>query len=221
MTQEREFIDELIHTGEGQYHKLVEAFDGNEVKVFIKALQKLMAEDPFYFDPYLSMVELLECAELKDESADLLEKAYAKAVKLITDEDGKWPDKLQWGFWENRHIIRTLISRGILFWKDDHNDEALSLFGRLLRMNPQDNGGNRHFILAIKMGMSFQGFMDRFDRDGYYDNDISEWFDEHRKKFPAEFEWWDEEIERQGQNALTGHIVIHNTWRSRQRASFL
>lgn len=102
MTQEREFIDKLIHPGEGQYHELVEAFDGNEAEAFVKTLQKLMAEDPFYFDPYLSMVELLECAELKDESADLLEEAYAKAVGLITDENGKWPDKLQWGFLENR-----------------------------------------------------------------------------------------------------------------------
>ena len=55
-----------------------------------------------------------------------------------------------------------------------------------------------YFVLAIMMGMSFQGFMERFDRDGYYDNDISEWFDKNHKKFPAEFGWWDEEIEGQG-----------------------
>ena len=62
-----------------------------------------------------------------------------------------------------------------------------------MRMNPNDNGGNRYFILAIKMGMDFQGFMDRFDRDGYYDNEIDKWFNDHYTNFPDELGWWDEE----------------------------
>ncbi len=34
--------------------------------------------------------------------------------------------------------------------------------------------------------------MDRFDRGGYFDNEINEWFKEHYSRFPAEFGWWDE-----------------------------
>ena len=41
--------------------------------------------------------------------------------------------------------------------------------------------------------MSFQGFMDKFDRGGYYDHEIVDWFDEHYSKFADELGWWDEE----------------------------
>ena len=192
MAEEREFIDELEHPGVDRYRELVDGFDANEVEDFVDSLLALIEEDPFYFDPYLALVQLNEEAELYDESARLLEEAYAKAVELIT-EDGKWPDKLRWGFVENRHIIRTITSKAVLFWKKNQIENALDLFGHLVRMNPNDNGGNRYFILAIKMGMDFQGFMDRFDRDGYYDNEIDKWFNDHYTNFPDELGWWDEE----------------------------
>ena len=131
--------------------------------------------------------------ELEDQSAYKLEAAYQRAVEIVTAEDGKWPEELRWGFVENRHIIRTLVSKAVFYWKSDQYEEALELFGRLLRMNPNDNGGNRYFILGILTGMSFQEFMDKFDRDGYYDNEIDDWFNSNYKDFSDELGWWDEE----------------------------
>ena len=186
-------MDALNHPGVDRYRKIVEIFRSSEIEASINKLFDLIEEDPFFFDPYLTIVDLLKEAELPDESASLLERAYKMAVQLITDKKGNWPDKLRWRFPENRHIIRTLTSRAVMYWKEDQKEEALSLFDRLVNMNPNDNGGNRYFILAIKMGMSFQGFMARFDKSGYYDNEIIEWFDTHHGKFQAEFKWWDEE----------------------------
>lgn len=195
MTEGKDFVDELKHPGVDRHREIVDAFDDTEVEDFVDKLFELIDEDPFFFDPYLTMVELFEEAELYDESAELMEKAYEIAVQLITAKNGRWPAKLRWGFVENRHIIKTLTTRGVLFWKNDRKEEALNLFNRLLRMNPNDNGGNRFLILGIKMGMDFRGFMDRFDRGGYFDNEINEWFNEHYSRFPAEFGWWDEATE--------------------------
>jgi hypothetical protein len=33
--------------------------------------------------------------------------AYLKAVKTVSDKNGNWPKALDWGFLENRHIIRA------------------------------------------------------------------------------------------------------------------
>ena len=193
MAEEREFIDEQEHPGFDRYRALVEAFHGNETDAFVDDLRALIEEDPFYLDPYLLTVEFLEELELHDEAAYMLEKAYQRAVDLVTAEDGNWPDKLRWGFVENRHIIRTLVSKAVFYWKSDQNEEALELFGRLLKMNPNDNAGNRYFILGILTGMSFQEFTDRFDKGGYYDNEIDEWFNDHYTKFPDELGGWDGE----------------------------
>ncbi len=186
-------MDALNHSGVNQYREIVEVFRDSEIEASINKLYDLIEEDPFFFDPYLTIVDLLKEAELYDESASLLERAYKMVVQLITDKSGDWPDKLRWRFPDNRHILRTLTSRAVMYWKEDQKEEALSLFDRLVNMNPNDNGGNRYFILAIKMRMSFQGFMDRFDKSGYYDNEIIEWFDTNHGKFQAEFKWWDEE----------------------------
>ena len=115
MAEEREFIDELEHSGADRYQEIIDGFDGNEddVDAFVDNLYDLIEEDPFYCDPYLALVQLNEEAGLHDESARLLEEAYKKAVELIT-ENGTWPDLLEWIFPENRHIIRTLTSRSVL-----------------------------------------------------------------------------------------------------------
>ena len=100
MVKKREFVDALNHPGVDRYREIVEIFRGGDsgIEAFVDKLYDLVEEDPFFFDPYLTMVDLLGEAELHDESASLLETAYKKIVQLITDKNGNWPDKLRWRF---------------------------------------------------------------------------------------------------------------------------
>lgn len=142
------------------------------------------------------LYNILEEEGKVSEAEKFLNEAYERALRLITDEKGNWPDKLEWGWLENRHIIRTLLNKGLHLWKIGENDSALDLFRKMLKTDPMDNVGARVYILAIRTGMSFEEFEDRFERDGDYDDDLMKWFEENYKRFPEEFEEWEEAFKR-------------------------
>lgn len=195
--KEREFVDkkrELM----GDYYDLLDAIENMELEEVKKALKAMIEKDPDYLDPYLLLFEILLNEGNIFEADELLDEAYSRALALITDENGQWPDSLRWGFLQNRHVIRTLLTKGIILWGDQLNDEALAIFRKLLATNPGDNVGARFYILAIRMGIGFDEFDERFNKGGYYDAEIIEWFDENYKKFPDEFGEWETKIQGEG-----------------------
>lgn len=129
------------------------------------------------------------------EAVAMLNVAYERALDLITDDQGRWPDKLEWGWLENRHIIRSILNKAIFLWGKGKTEEALDLFRKLLDTNPVDNVGARLYILAIRMGMSLEEFEDRFNKGGYYDSEVMEWFDENYERFLDEFDQWEKMVE--------------------------
>lgn len=188
--QEREYVDKDREVM-SDYYDMCERYGGGYSKLVETQMRSLIEKDPDYFEPYLLLYDMLNGTQRKIEAEKLLNDAYSRAVKLITDKDGKWPDVLEWGWLENRHIIRTILNKGISSWVNGKTDDALDLFRRLLRMNPRDNAGVRDYILAIRMDMTFDGFERRFNKGGFYDMKLMEWFDKNYKKFPDEFGWWE------------------------------
>lgn len=171
------------------YYKLHEKIErGITEEKVKKELQKFIDRDPYFFDPYVMLFDLLEADGYHQIAEDLLNNGYEKVLKVILDKKGNWPDELHWGFIENRHIIRLLVNRAILFWKNKKNDAALDIFRNLLRSNPFDNVGARNYILAIREGMTLSAYEKRFDRGGYYDMESFEWFEQNMAKYPEEFE---------------------------------
>ena len=47
------------------------------------------------------------------------------------------------------------------------------------------------------MGMSLDDFEDRFNKGGYYDSEMIDWFDRNYKDFLDEFSWWEKAIEEE------------------------
>jgi len=141
------------------------------------------------------LYEILQEEGDLQEAERVLDEAYDRALKLIKDKKGNWPDLLRWGWLENRHIIRTILNKAISLWESKKMMNALDLFRKLLKTNPGDNVGARYYILAIRMDMSLKEFEKRFDRGGYYDNKLVAWFDKNYKNFPDEFDWWEKVIE--------------------------
>lgn len=46
-----------------------------------------------------------------------------------------------------------------------------------------------------RMDMSYEDFEKRFNKSGYYDMELGEWFEENYKRFPDEFGWLEEEVQ--------------------------
>ena len=156
----------------------------------------MIKKDPDFLDTYLLLYSILQKENKLEEAELVLDDAYNRAINLIMDKNGNWPDVLEWGWMENRHVIRTILDKAICLWCHAQFDEALDLFRKLLKTNPSDNVGAREYILAIRMNMSFVDFEERFNKGGFYDQDLDDWFEENYKKFPEEFGRWEKAIEK-------------------------
>ncbi len=198
MNDKREFFDEKKHRGINAFFKIRDKLNENNVNDAINQLKKLIQDDPDYLDPYLLLFEIFQEQGNLSECIKILDSAYERALQIITDKDGNWPDILEWGWLENRPIISTFLNKALFFWIENKTTEALQLLRKLLKTNPGDNIGARNFILAIRMGMDFERFQKKFDKGGFYDNTLTNWFYKNYKKFPDEFDWWDKAIEEIG-----------------------
>ncbi len=190
----REFID-INRPVAMKYYDILDKYDGRNSKNTISALKKLIKEDPFFLDSYNLLLEVYDDLGDSTNYTSVVVEAGKKGLDLILDKKGDWPSLLEWGFLENRHIIRAILNLGMYFWQKGEDGEALDIFRNLLRSNLNDNIGARDFILAIRSGMSYQKFHKKFDKGGYFDNDLTEWFAQESKKFPDEFREFFQHIE--------------------------
>tara|TARA_B100000508_G_scaffold140288_1_gene140822 strand:+ start:1751 stop:2320 length:570 start_codon:yes stop_codon:yes gene_type:complete len=155
---------------------------------FVKSeLKNLIKEDPYFLDSYSDYYQVLIDQGDLVEARKVINTGYKNAMYLILDSSGNWPDSLEWGWIENRHIIRLLINKSIDEWSSNNEDIALELFRKLLKTNPRDNGGVRFYMLAILMGLSFDDYEEQFNKGGYYDDSSWNWFNKNYKKFASEF----------------------------------
>ena len=191
----REYIDKDRSKVRRIYYDILEIIDDLDRKVVEEELRKLIEIDADFLDPYLILYGIYRENGEQIEAEKILDDAYNRAIKIITDKNGNWPDILEWSWLENRHIIRTILNKAISLWDNENTYETLDLLRKLLKTNPYDNIGARNYILAIRLGMTLEEFENRFDRGGYYDSELSDWFDENYNKFPDEFKWWKKKVE--------------------------
>ena len=177
------------------YYDLLEKSERLNDKRMKKELRSLIQQDPDFLDSYNLLYEILQDEGGFSEAEDVIGEAYQRAIKIIADTKGNWPHEMLWGYLANRHIIRAILNRALSFWMQGKTEDALELLRGLLKSNPGDNVGARDFILAIRMNMSFEEFEERFDKGGYCDSDLTDFFYENYQKFPDEFGWWDKAIE--------------------------
>lgn len=180
-----------------RFYKLVERYQKQGPTPAIAGeLLKLMEQDPDYYDPYLMLRDILLQQGQENDADSLLEIAFTRALSRILLPNGEWVPALEWGWQENRPIIRTLLNKALSEWEKGEMENALSLLRNLLRSNPGDNIGARWYILAIRLGMTFEAMEAEIGSEYGYDAiKTEEWFAKHHSKFPEDFDWWKEEVE--------------------------
>lgn len=188
-----EFIDkdrEVMY----RYYEITE--DKLADKQLISKMKKLIESDRDFYDPYLVIADVLFGQGKETEAQSFYKDAYRRATERITDSRGRWPKFMSWGYLENRHLMRALEYYADACWEENNTDEALDIYRRLLRLNPNDNQGARYNILAIRMGLALEEWQKPFEVEedgkiiGLNALKTSEWFHENAKKFPDEFEWF-------------------------------
>ncbi len=175
-------------------HKVMSKYyDLSEKELTYKQMKKLIKQDPDFYDSYLIASDILKHEGKSKQAKELLYTGYTRALKRIVDNKGNFPKIIEWGWLENRHVVRIIERWGFEVWESGEEKQALEIFRKLLKTNLNDNIGARYNILAIRLGLG-SDYEEKFackDDPDYIDaNKIWNWFEKHRKRFPDEFDWW-------------------------------
>lgn len=192
-----EFMDNAHKVMDAYYALMEKNISPSKKRVILKELIKI---DPDFYDSYIQLAYLLQEEEEYDKASEILYLAYQRAVTRIADKEGNFPKGLPWLWLENRHIIRAIDAWANELWEQGKTTEALEIFRKLLRSNPNDNIGARYSILAIRLGLEpdYETMFELKDMPGYMDAAKTiKWFKQKSKKFPEEFDWWFKEIKKQ------------------------
>ena len=180
----KEFVDKEREVSK-KLPKVIKTYKFNIPKL-IKSLKELIQEDPYYFESYIFLAEILENEGNFKEAERILLEAYEKAMELLRSKDGKLPERLEWKHPTNRHIIKLLVETGITLWEVGELDKALEILKMVYKMNPSDEPGVRFYILGILENMDFEEFESVFTKEGDYDRDsLERWFEQRKEKFES------------------------------------
>lgn len=167
----------------------------------VEELLEIHKTDVEFFDPWIRKSELAMDVDEDEMAFEIAAAGYAIAAVKIADINGDWPERMEWGFLTNRHLIRMLHHFGWTLWYYGQSQHALQIFRRLLRMCPNDNIGVRYEILSIRLGLDPVGWEDSFlVTDGPMAGtaldafSVNTWFSEESQNFPDEFAWWEKEM---------------------------
>ena len=191
------FIDHS-HPTEDQYWVIMDQHaEWQDHTTTIMQLNTLIQQDPTYCDPYISLAELYE--ELGDvpNADNYRELAYLQAEAMIKFED-RWPERLEWGQKENRHLLRAMLNHCIVLWRTENIPDAINILHQMLRMDPVDNAGARFYILGIRLGFSWVDYREKFisDDKAFVNPDLFGWFDTYSPDFPEDFAAWEQEVKK-------------------------
>ena len=188
---EYEYIDKDRFKVNELYWDFLESPQADDVKKSIKVLQSIIKKDENYFDPYITLHEYYLMDGNFKKAIETIEKGFQKAIDLI-DRDGEFPDKLPWGFVENRHIIRVIFNFAMFIWENSDKEIALEIFLNLLKSDYNDNVGARYSIVAILEGFNSQEeYEEQFESEMGLDYmKVEEWFYKSAVKHMDVIGWW-------------------------------
>lgn len=196
-----EFMDERHDAVMDDYYEILETYESDSE--LIAEMKKLIGRDNTFFDPYIVVADLLDRQGKYKQAKKLIEEGVEKAIGLIVDKAGNWPKHMAWGWLENRHLMRIVEQYADYLERDEKHEDALYVYRKLFRMNPNDNQGVRDKILAIRLGLGpdewYQPFLVKkgpLAGEAMEAIPVMEWFEENAKKFPDEFDWWFKEVEK-------------------------
>ena len=180
----RSFVDK-DHSNTDEFYQLIES------KHDITDVMRVMEKDRDFLDPYLYLTEMLIDQGQEEDAEIFAEKAFVRALGMILDIAGSWPDELLWGYHENRHIMRVLMHKADYEWRMGRTDNALNLYKNLLKANLSDNLGVRYAIVAIRSGYTYKKYMHEvWPVNTVPASTLDKWFKKHAPKCVEDLAEW-------------------------------
>lgn len=145
---------------------------------------------PKFIDPYQELCRLYHEHKKLIELQAYSSLGYITSVSILKQENGKFPKTLEWGYMENRPLIRFLNQGADYLWENYDEKGALEIYEYLLSSDINDNIGARYYLLALYQELTHEEFQIRFVAvGGGYAKGIDTWFNKNYKKHKALNDW--------------------------------
>ena len=169
--REWEFVYPRTHRDVmNEFQSGCELYEAGEPTTAEAIFKNVLAQIPDHIDAIHHLAMVLSDRGLSDEARDLWEQAVRIGRKAFPPEFDTQGDLLEWGWLDNRPFLRALHGLGLAYlWQGDV-EEALKIFQELLRLNPNDNQGNR--AMAGRILVQLGKLDEALNLYGHYPEDI-------------------------------------------------
>ncbi|MCP4405546.1 MAG: hypothetical protein GY801_50615 [bacterium] len=178
LAEERELEEEVL--------KLAEQWNGGNGNSLRRKLNRLIREDPHLLAAYHLRYVILEDEDYIVAALKEAKRAYKAVCEMIADEEGHFPDKIDWARTPNRSVLQALHDYAEFLWKKSRREEGKAFILKILAMNPADNCGSRFIYLALCEKIAYTPFQERFKGDRAA---ILEWFRENCHRYETLETW--------------------------------
>jgi len=160
---------------EGPYYEALDRLDAGEWEAGEDQLWRLVERDPRCI---LANNELGRLQFDQDDSPEGAAQALpVYEVSVAAGEQALPPGfdgVLSWGELDNRPFLRALHVYGLCLWRLERFDEALAVFRRMLRLNPDDNQGIRFLVESVEAREQWKPLEDVDEADDFDEGDVDE-----------------------------------------------
>ena len=137
-------------------------------KKALELLNLALEMDEDYVQTYIGFICVYGALGKDEDREKMTKMAYSKTLKKFPE----WPEKMEWGWLDNRAHLLAIQYMAELYWDKGQDDGAVELFRLLLKLNPNDNQGVRYEIAGLYAGLKGDDINDMFD-DGNENQDWS------------------------------------------------
>lgn len=152
-----EFINQALASGEDlvdpstlseldkAQELIYEAWQTTEGKERVRLAEKALRVSPDCADAYIILAE--ETARTIEEAQELYEKAVAAGEQGLGEGFLEQHEGHFWGMVETRPYMRARAGLAMTLWAMNSRQEAIRELENLVKLNPNDNQGNRYQLL--------------------------------------------------------------------------
>jgi tetratricopeptide (TPR) repeat protein len=113
--------------------------------------KEALSRSPLCADAYVLLAE--ETAKTPAEAIDLYRKGLEAGEKAVGPAAFQEDIGHFWGLLETRPYMRARGGLAQALWDIGHHDEAIEHYRELLRLNPNDNQGNRYLLAGCLLAL--------------------------------------------------------------------
>lgn len=127
------------------------AWDTTDRRRRISLARKALGLSPNCADAYVLLAE--ETANTPAEAIDLYRQGVEAGEKALGKAAFKNDVGHFWGIFETRPYMRARSGLAQALWASGQHEEAIDQYRELLRLNPNDNQGNRYLLAACLLAL--------------------------------------------------------------------